>query len=132
FDEKTGLAQKCTFCYGRLQNNLIPACAKACPTESIKFGELGEMRRVARDRLEHLHAQGMSNARLYGEREYGGLHALFLLTAEPEATTLPNAASAVLPGRNNLKGYLGSLVTGLIAVVGAIVAFRQRGGEAKP
>src|SRR5258705_2466116 len=44
FNEKTGLAQKCTFCYGRLQNNLIPACAKACPTESIKFGELNDMR----------------------------------------------------------------------------------------
>jgi formate dehydrogenase iron-sulfur subunit len=129
YNADTGLAQKCTFCYGRLQNNLVPACAKACPTESIKFGDLSEMRQVARARLERLHAQGVSNAQLYGETEYGGLHALFLLTDKPEAYQLPNAANAVLPSRNNLKGYLGSLVTGLVAVVGAVIAFRQRGRE---
>jgi formate dehydrogenase iron-sulfur subunit len=129
YNEDTGLAQKCTFCYGRLQNNLVPACAKACPTESIKFGDLSEMRTVARARLQHLQSQGVTNAQLYGENEYGGLHALFLLTDAPEAYQLPNTASAVLPSRNNLKGYLGSLVTGLVAVVGAIIAFRQRGRE---
>jgi formate dehydrogenase iron-sulfur subunit len=129
FNEETGLAQKCTFCYGRLQNNLVPACAKACPTESIKFGELDEMRTVARSRLQQLRGQGVTNAQLYGETEYGGLHALFLLTDKPEAYRLPSAANAVLPSRNNVKGYLGSLVTGLIAVVGAVVAFRQRGRE---
>ena len=47
FDESTGLARKCTFCYDRLQANLTPACAKACPTESIKFGDLSTMREVA-------------------------------------------------------------------------------------
>jgi hypothetical protein len=84
---------------------------------------------VARARLQHLQSQGVTNAQLYGENEYGGLHALFLLTDAPEAYQLPNTASAVLPSRNNLKGYLGSLVTGLVAVVGAIIAFRQRGRE---
>ena len=47
FDEASGLARKCTFCYDRLQANLTPACAKACPTESIKFGDLSTMRDVA-------------------------------------------------------------------------------------
>jgi formate dehydrogenase iron-sulfur subunit len=129
YSEKTGLAQKCTFCYDRLKKNLMPACAKACPTESIKFGELGEMREVAAARLNVLREKGMANAQLYGEKEYGGLHALFLLTDKPEAYRLPNAENAVLPRRNNLKGYLGSLVTGVIAVVGAVVAFRNRGRE---
>jgi formate dehydrogenase iron-sulfur subunit len=112
-----------------LQNNLIPACAKACPTESIKFGELSEMRTVARARLQQVQGQGVANAQLYGENEYGGLHALFLLTDRPEAYKLPNAANAGLPSRNNVRSYLGSLVTGLVAVVGAVIAFRQRGGE---
>jgi formate dehydrogenase iron-sulfur subunit len=129
FNEETGLAQKCTFCYDRLQNSLMPACAKACPTESIKFGELNEMREVATARLRQLRTQGVANAELYGEKEYGGLHALFLLTDKPEAYKLPSAEHAVLPSRNNFKGYMGSLVTGALAIVGAVIAFRSRGGE---
>jgi formate dehydrogenase iron-sulfur subunit len=107
----------------------MPACAKACPTESIKFGDLSEMRTVATTRLQHLKAQGVANAQLYGEQEYGGLHALFLLTDKPEAYRQPNTANAVLPSRNNVRGYLGSLVTAVLGVVGAVIAFRQRGEE---
>jgi len=129
FDEKSGLARKCTFCYDRLQSNLTPACAKACPTESIKFGDLNAMREVATARLNTLHGQGMSEARLYGDKEYGGLHALFLLTAAPEAYGLPDAQNAVLPSRNNVRGYLGSLVTAVLGVLAAVVAFRERGGR---
>jgi formate dehydrogenase iron-sulfur subunit len=130
FNEKTGLAQKCTFCYSRLQQNLIPACAKACPTESIKFGELNQMREVAASRVAQLQAQGVSQARLYGDKEYGGLHALFLLMDKPEAYGLPNADNAVLPRRNNFRGYLGAAVTAVIGLVGAVIAFRDRGGKA--
>jgi len=129
FNEKTGLAQKCTFCYDRLQNNLMPACAKACPTESIKFGELSEMRTVATARLQHLQTQGVTNAQLYGEKEYGGLHALFLLTDKPEVYKLPNAENAVLPSRNNARSYLTSLVTAVLGVLGAVIAFRRRGED---
>ena len=129
FNEETGLAQKCTFCYGRLQNNLVPACAKACPTESIKFGDLSEMRNVATARLQLLQSQGVANAQLYGEKEYGGLHALFLLTDKPEAYKQPNTENAVLPSRNNTRSYLASLVTAVLGVVGAVIAFRQRGEE---
>ena len=68
----------------RLQANLTPACAKACPTESIKFGELSTMQGIAGARLNQLRGQGMAEARLYGDKEYGGLHALFLLTDKPE------------------------------------------------
>jgi formate dehydrogenase iron-sulfur subunit len=129
FNEDTGLAQKCTFCYDRLQNNLVPACAKACPTESIKFGELNEMRQVAGERLKLLTAQGVPGAQLYGDKEYGGLHALFLLTDKPEAYKLPNAENAVLPSRNNVRAYLGSAVTAVLGLVGAVIAFRQRGED---
>jgi hypothetical protein len=71
----------------------------------------------------------MSEARLYGEKEYGGLHALFLLTDKPEVYGLPPTESAVLPSRNNVRGYLGALVTGVLGVVGAVFAFRERGGK---
>jgi formate dehydrogenase iron-sulfur subunit len=130
YSEKTGVAQKCTFCYGRLQANLTPACAKACPTESIKFGDLDEMRKLARARLGTLHGQGVMEAQIYGEKEYGGLHALFLLTDKPETYGMPNAQNAVLPSRNNRKGYLGSLVTAVVGVLAGVVAFRNRGARA--
>jgi formate dehydrogenase iron-sulfur subunit len=126
FDEHRGLAQKCTFCYDRLQNNLMPACATACPTQSIRFGDLDEMRRLAAARVEQLHAQGKSEARVYGDKEYGGLHTLFVLTDKPEVYGLPSAESAVLPRRNNRASYLGSVATALLATVGALVAIRGR------
>src|SRR5262245_27162887 len=107
----------------------MPACAKACPTESIKFGELSTMREVAGARLNQLRAQGMSEARLYGDKEYGGLHALFLLADKPEAYGMPNTENAVLPSRNNMRSYLGSLATAVLGLVGAVIAFRDRGGH---
>ena len=132
FDEGRGLAQKCTFCYDRLQNNLMPACATACPTQSIRFGPLDEMRQLAAARVEQLHAQGMSEAHVYGDKEYGGLHTLFLLTDKPEVYQLPSAENAVGPRRNNRAGYLGSLATALLGIAGALVAFRgQRAAAVK-
>jgi formate dehydrogenase iron-sulfur subunit len=131
FNSNTGTAQKCTFCYDRLQNNLKPACATACPTQSIKFGPLDEMRQVAATRVATLQAQGMTEARIYGDKEYGGLHAFFLLTDKPETYSLPSTESAVLPSRNNIPGYLGAAVTAVVAAVAGLIAFRRR-GETQP
>ena len=108
-DEDEKVAQKCTLCYDRLQGGMEPACAKACPTDSIQFGPLDELRATAKKREAQLHAQGLKEANLYGadDEVYGGLNAFFLLMDKPEAYNLPNAANAVLPGRNNMSGYLG-------------------------
>jgi formate dehydrogenase iron-sulfur subunit len=127
-DKERGVAQKCTLCYDRLQGGLEPACAKACPTQSIQFGPVIELREKAQQRVDALHAQGVEEARLYGadEQVYGGLNAFFLLMDEPETYQLPNAANAVLPSRNNEKGYLTLLVTGALAVLGGLIAFRRR------
>jgi formate dehydrogenase iron-sulfur subunit len=127
FNEQKGVVQKCTFCYDRLQKNLKPACAKVCPTESIKFGDLETMKATAKARVAQLQGQGVAEAQLYGENEYGGLHALFLLTDQPKAYGLPDTANAVSPRRNNRRGYLGSFVTGVLALLGALFMFRQRG-----
>ena len=127
-DENRGVVQKCTLCYDRLQGGLEPACAKACPTESIMFGSVEELRATARRRVSDLHDQGITQARLYGEDDkvYGGLNAFFLLMDEPEKYKLPNAENAVLPRRNNPGGYLGVLGAAILAVVGGLVALRRR------
>jgi formate dehydrogenase iron-sulfur subunit len=127
-DDSKGVVQKCTLCYDRLQGGMEPACAKACPTESIQFGPLDELRQAAQARISDLHGQGVTEARLYGEDDsvYGGLNAFFLLMDEPEKYRLPNAENAVLPSRNNLGGYLGAAATAVLAVLGGLFALRKR------
>jgi formate dehydrogenase iron-sulfur subunit len=127
-DQNRNVAQKCTLCYDRLQGGLEPACAKACPTQSIQFGPVKDLRLVAAKRVDDLHSQGVTEARLYGADEsvYGGLGAFFLLMDEPETYGLPNAANAVLPSRNNVRGYLASVVTAAVAVIGGLIALRRR------
>ena len=128
-NQKTGTAHKCTLCYDRLQGGLEPACAKACPTQSIQFGPLAELQKAADVRLAALHSQGITQAELYGrdDKVYGGLNAFFLLMDKPETYGLPNADNAGLPSRNNVGGYIGALVTAVLATVAGLVAFRRRG-----
>jgi len=126
-DPDRDVARKCTLCYDRLQGGMEPACAKACPTESIQFGPLDELRRKAEERLTALHDQGIEEANLYGhdEKVYGGLNAFFLLMDKPETYKLPDAANAVLPKRNNVGGYLGVLATAVLGLFGAVIALRE-------
>ena len=92
--EEDGRAWKCTLCYDRIREDITPACAKACPTESIVFGELTQLRVKAQERVEKLHEQGLKDAYLYGataEDQPGteGLNAFFLLVDKPEVYNLP-------------------------------------------
>jgi formate dehydrogenase iron-sulfur subunit len=127
-DEEAHVARKCTLCYDRLQGGMEPACAKACPTQSIQFGPLDELQGRADKRLADLHSQGVAEANLYGRDEvvYGGLNAFFLLMDKPEAYRLPNAANATLPGRNNPAGWLTTAVTAVLGVLGGLIALRRR------
>jgi formate dehydrogenase iron-sulfur subunit len=90
--KKVGIAQKCTLCYDRLDAGHRPACAQACPTESIQFGDLDELRERAQKRVQKLHDAGVMDARLYGEDPHdgvGGAGAFFLLLDEPEVYGFP-------------------------------------------
>src|SRR5205085_2914423 len=86
-----GRAFKCTFCYDRQKAGEQPACAKACPTQSILFGDLDELAKAADARIEKLHAAGMSDATLYNptESSVGGIHSLFIVRGDPSAYNLP-------------------------------------------
>jgi formate dehydrogenase iron-sulfur subunit len=90
--EPDGRVWKCTLCYDRLKGGHEPACAKACPTQSIQFGPLDELRERATARVESLRDDGWNGARLYGENPedgVGGFGAFFLLLDEPEVYGLP-------------------------------------------
>ncbi|WP_114452171.1 4Fe-4S dicluster domain-containing protein [Halopolyspora algeriensis] len=90
--QEDGRAWKCTLCYDRLSGGMEPACAKACPTDSIQFGPLDELRERARGRVDQLVEAGETGARLYGEDPHdgvGGDGAFFLLMDEPEVYGFP-------------------------------------------
>jgi formate dehydrogenase iron-sulfur subunit len=90
--EDDGRVWKCTLCYDRLKDDKEPACAQACPTNSIQFGELSELRERAEHRLAQLTDAGQEKAQLYLADEEDGIHgagAFFLLLDEPEVYGLP-------------------------------------------
>jgi formate dehydrogenase iron-sulfur subunit len=120
--ETDGRAWKCTLCYDRLKDGLEPACAKACPTDSIQFGELEVLRVRASERLEKLTEDGVSEARLYGDDPddgVGGMGAFFLLLDEPEVYGLPPAPATPSRRRSEIWGSVGLaaavLATGIAA-----------------
>jgi formate dehydrogenase iron-sulfur subunit len=86
-----GRAFKCTFCSDRQRVGLEPACAKACPTESIKFGEINELRTLAQERLGELHERGIEDATVYNpmDTSVAGIHAFFLIRGDPRTYNLP-------------------------------------------
>jgi formate dehydrogenase iron-sulfur subunit len=88
-----GRAFKCTFCYDRQKVGLMPACATACPTHSIQFGPLEELRERASERLVELQGRGYSDAQIYDPREtsVGGIHAISIILGQPENYNLPPA-----------------------------------------
>jgi formate dehydrogenase iron-sulfur subunit len=91
--EDDGRVWKCTLCYDRTREGMTPACAQACPTESIQYGPLDELRERAAGRLEAVVADGFDGARLYGhdpdDEGIGGFGAFFLLLDEPQVYGLP-------------------------------------------
>ena len=118
-----GGAFKCTFCYDRQKSRLTPACAKVCPTESIVFGRLDDVRGRANQRLETLRAAGYGDAQIYDptETSVGGIHAFFLLLGEVEAYGLPPKPE--IPTIYLKSSWLAAAATAFAAVVTVAVAF---------
>jgi formate dehydrogenase iron-sulfur subunit len=120
--KEDGRVWKCTLCYDRLKGGHEPACAKACPTDSIQFGPLGELRERADRRLAKLQAEGWNGARLYGRDPHdgvGGFGAFFLLLDDPEVYGLPPdpvVTTRDLPGMwKTAAAAAGALVLGVLA-----------------
>ncbi len=126
-----GHVHKCTLCYDRQKGGMEPACAKACPTESIKFGPLPELREKAKKRVEELHARGRTDAYLYGADPvdgYGPLNSFFLLEDHPNEYNLPEAPPQPLHDQG--PRYAASLFTGLALTAVAALVFRRGGRHA--
>jgi formate dehydrogenase iron-sulfur subunit len=127
--KEDGRAFKCTLCYDRLKEGQTPACAQACPTESIQFGELSELRQRADNRLAELHDKGVDVARLYGrdpEDGVGGDGAFFLLLDEPEVYGLPPDPVVTTRDLGSIWKHVGAAAVALTGLGVAAFAGRRR------
>jgi formate dehydrogenase iron-sulfur subunit len=122
-NEKDGRAFKCTFCTDRQKVGLKPACATVCPTESIMFGDLDQLRIDAQVRLESLKADGMEDAHIYDPQDTSvkGIHAFFLLRGDERAYNLPPAPE--VPTTYLREGWQSAAIGSVIFAVGALFAF---------
>jgi formate dehydrogenase iron-sulfur subunit len=119
-------AHKCTLCYDRLKDGMEPACAKACPTDSIQFGEVEQLKAHARERLGILHERGVEEARLYGVDDAileGGLNSFFLLLDAPEMYNLPE--NPPRPSNNVVPASLWTIVAAAVLGLFGILFFRE-------
>ena len=122
--QDTGVAGKCTLCYDRQKDGLEPACSKSCPTDSIVFGKVDELREKAKQRVAELQARGQE-VRLYGvdgeeTAEVGALNAFFLIPDRPEVFNLP--PKPVLPSKFQPAAYTaGLLAAGAMTLLGLAV-----------
>jgi formate dehydrogenase iron-sulfur subunit len=118
-----GGAFKCTFCYDRQKSGLVPACAKVCPTESIVFGRLDDLRARGAERVQQLKQNGYDDAQLYDPTETSvrGIHAFFLILGEPEAYGLPPKPQ--IPTIHLKSAWTSAFATAIASIIATLVAF---------
>lgn len=118
-----GHAHKCTLCYDRQTEGMVPACAKTCPTSSIQFGPVEDLRAAARQRVQDLHGRGNEKAYLYGcdsVGDYGPLNAFFLLEDHPNEYNLPVNPPQPFKGQAKRYGF-GIAVGAVLTLAGAFL-----------
>ncbi len=123
-------SRKCTLCDDRIHNGLGTACAKACPTGSIRFGEVSELKKIADARLAQLQELGQKKANIYGYTQAKGLNVFYLLMDKPSVYGLPD--NPVVPQRTQDVASSGSTIMNAMAFgLAALVSFRERGSRKK-
>ncbi|WP_269856903.1 4Fe-4S dicluster domain-containing protein [Streptomyces sp. RPT161] len=128
--ESDGRAFKCTMCYDRLGAGQEPACAKACPTDSIQFGPLDELRERAALRVDQLREAGVPQARLYGDDPgVGGDGAFFLLLDEPEVYGLPPDPVVTTRDLPAMWKHAGAAAVALVGAVALAFATSRSAGR---
>jgi len=131
YNRLTGRVNKCTLCDDRIHMNLETACAKACPTDSIVFGEVADLRVQARQRVEALKQQGFSKAQIYGDEDVlDGLNVFYLLLDDPQVYGQP--VNPKLPQAGLVSETLWSVGTAAVLGLATIIAFRERRSTTGP
>lgn len=123
---------KCTMCFERLENGMLPACVKTCQPGALRFGPREEMIKLGKERVEFLKARGYDKAELYGENDCGGLHILQVCKYGAEAQGLKKGVepSALVSLSKLAKPAAGlaaaATVAGLTVSFIAALGYRRR------
>ncbi|MGC2474841.1 MAG: 4Fe-4S dicluster domain-containing protein [Candidatus Sulfotelmatobacter sp.] len=128
-DEEDGRAFKCTFCYDRQKAGLTPACAKVCPTESIQFGELDDLRDRAERRIAELKDRGVGDASIYDpvDSSVKGTHAIFIVRGDQKMYNLP--PNPEVPTAYLRVGWTSAAIAAGAMLAGTLLAFLSTGGK---
>jgi len=54
YHERMGVMAKCTMCFDRIKEGMLPACVKTCPTGAMNFGDRKAILEMANKRLEQV------------------------------------------------------------------------------
>ena len=127
YNENTNTVQKCTLCDDRIHSGLGTACAKACPTGSILFGDVAELRQKANARAQQLVSLGFNKTNVYGLNEAGGLNVFYLLLDRPGVYGQPE--NPVVPQRRLQLSSIVTVVGAALMGLAALVSFRERGAK---
>lgn len=103
-DDSGKYARSCKFCWDRVANGLIPACAKACPSGAIQFGERTAMQDAATARVSEISTQ-LPEANVYGINEMHGTLIFYVLAHEPSVYGLTANQQNPRTGKYDWNGY---------------------------
>ncbi|HTS05324.1 MAG TPA: 4Fe-4S dicluster domain-containing protein [Candidatus Eisenbacteria bacterium] len=128
-DGQDGRAFKCTFCYDRQKAGLTPACAKVCPTESIQFGEIDDLRDRAQKRVAELRERGVEDAVIYDPQNSSvkGTHAIFIVRGDPKMYNLP--PNPEVPTEYLRTGWTSAAIAAGFMLAGTLMAFLGAGAK---
>lgn len=104
----TGYMSKCTMCVDRVNNGLLPACVKVCPTGAMNFGDRDTMVALAKKRLVEVRSK-FPKAVVTGMDD---LRCFYLLTDEP-VKYHQYASADIVPGLMDRKRALRKIVWSL-------------------
>jgi len=145
YNKRTGRVNKCILCQDRLEEGMGTACSKSCPTSSLTYGRVDDLKTMAAARVRELHAQGKTDAYIYGwdlgnrgaitqgpnkgqavadMEVVGGLNVFYLLLDKPDVYGLP--AAPQLPQRNMAPSAGVALISAAVLGVTGLAAFRRR------
>ncbi len=115
--------EKCTMCYPRITQGLLPGCVEICPVEALSFGKRKDLLREARDRIQKHPKRYVDH--IYGEKEMGGTNWLYLSGVEFEkmgmredlgTTSAPELTHGALSIVPMVVGLWPVLLTGVYAI----------------
>jgi formate dehydrogenase iron-sulfur subunit len=115
--------RKCTMCYPRVIEGLLPGCVEACPMEALSFGKREDMIKIAHERFRKYPDRYVDH--IYGEHEMGGTNWLYVsgtpfkelgMREDLGVTPAPQLTAGALSSVPIIAGLWPALLVGLYAV----------------